>query len=112
MRHIDRKDLYTNLEARIQYLHTFLDFGSSEYFLERRRQGYKAWRWANMCSTLADDIEALITGAKYIKQLIPAIVNIVYHKLLQYDITARAFQTRSTSCKCTRLFFSFLPWRG
>lgn len=30
MRHIDRKDLYTNLEARIQYLHTFLDFGSSE----------------------------------------------------------------------------------
>lgn len=31
MRHIDRKDLYTSLEARIQYLHTFLDFGSSEY---------------------------------------------------------------------------------
>ncbi|KUI72423.1 hypothetical protein VM1G_07666 [Cytospora mali] len=72
MRHIDRKDLYTNLEARIQYLHTFLDFGSN-------------------------DIEALITGSKYIKQLIPAIVNIVYHKLLQYDITARAFETRSTS---------------
>lgn len=46
---------------------------------------------------LADDIEALITGSKYIKQLIPAIVNIVYHKLLQYDITARAFETRSTS---------------
>ncbi|KAF3763670.1 hypothetical protein M406DRAFT_260972 [Cryphonectria parasitica EP155] len=70
--HIDRKDLYTNLEARIQYLHTFLDFGSN-------------------------DIEALIAGSKYIKQLIPAIVNIVYHKLLQYDITARAFETRSTS---------------
>lgn len=31
MRHIDRKDLYTNLEARIQYLHTFLDFGSSKW---------------------------------------------------------------------------------
>lgn len=46
-----------------------------------------------------DDIEALVTGSKYIKQLIPAIVNIVYHKLLQYDITARAFQTRSTSCE-------------
>lgn len=72
MRHIDRKDLYTNLEARIQYLHTFLDFGSN-------------------------DIEALMSGSKYIKQLIPAIVNIVYHKLLQYDITARAFETRSTS---------------
>ncbi|KAF3025708.1 hypothetical protein E8E14_014185 [Neopestalotiopsis sp. 37M] len=72
MKHIDRKDLYTNLEARIQYLHTFLDFSSN-------------------------DIEALIWGSKYIKQLIPAIVNIVYHKLLQYDITARAFETRSTS---------------
>jgi hypothetical protein len=30
MKHIDRKDLYTNLEARIQYLHTFLDFSSSQ----------------------------------------------------------------------------------
>ncbi|KAL2001677.1 hypothetical protein VTN02DRAFT_1430 [Thermoascus thermophilus] len=72
IQHIDRKDLYTNLEARIQYLHTFLDFSSN-------------------------DIEALLTGAKYIKALIPAVVNIVYRKLLQYDVTARAFQTRSTS---------------
>lgn len=29
MRHIDRKELYTSLEARIQYLHSFLDFSSS-----------------------------------------------------------------------------------
>ncbi|TGJ79840.1 hypothetical protein E0Z10_g8924 [Xylaria hypoxylon] len=72
MRHIDRKELYTNLETRIQYLHSFLDFSSR-------------------------DIEALISGSKYIKALIPALVNIVYHKLLQYDITARAFHTRSTS---------------
>ncbi|KAI0535228.1 Protoglobin-domain-containing protein [Xylaria digitata] len=72
MKHIDRKDLYTNLETRIQYLHSFLDFSSR-------------------------DIEALISGSKYIKALIPALVNIVYHKLLQYDITARAFHTRSTS---------------
>ncbi|KAH8700382.1 Protoglobin-domain-containing protein [Talaromyces proteolyticus] len=72
IQHIDRKDLYTDLESRIQYLHSFLDFSS-------------------------DDIEALISGSKYIKALIPAIVNIVYRKLLQYDITARAFQTRSTS---------------
>ncbi|KAF2833795.1 hypothetical protein CC86DRAFT_442157 [Ophiobolus disseminans] len=72
MQHIDRKELYTNLEIRIQYLHSFLDFSSR-------------------------DIEALITGAKYIRALIPAVVNIVYKKLLQYDITARAFETRSTS---------------
>ncbi|AEO65506.1 uncharacterized protein THITE_2154078 [Thermothielavioides terrestris NRRL 8126] len=72
MQHIDRKSLYTDLEARIRYLHSFLDFGSS-------------------------DIEALRSGAKYIHALIPAVVNIVYRKLLQYDITARAFQTRSTA---------------
>jgi hypothetical protein len=42
-------------------------------------------------------MEALTSGAKYIKALIPAVVNIVYKKLLQYDITARAFETRSTS---------------
>ncbi|KAL2262631.1 hypothetical protein VTK26DRAFT_666 [Humicola hyalothermophila] len=72
IQHIDRKSLYTDLEARIRYLHSFLDFGAS-------------------------DIEALRTGAKYIQALIPAVVNIVYRKLLQYDITAQAFTTRSTA---------------
>jgi hypothetical protein len=47
--------------------------------------------------TLTEDVEALVSGGKYIKALIPAVVNIVYKKLLQYDITARAFTTRSTS---------------
>ncbi|KAJ5384734.1 hypothetical protein N7517_002645 [Penicillium concentricum] len=69
--HVDRKLLYTSLEERIKYLHHFLDFNSS-------------------------DIEALLTGNKYIKQLIPAVVNLVYKKLLQYDITSRAFHTRTT----------------
>ncbi|KAG9235368.1 Protoglobin-domain-containing protein [Amylocarpus encephaloides] len=72
IQHVDRAELYTNLEARINYLQSFLDFSSR-------------------------DIEALVSGAKYVKVLIPAVVNIVYKKLLQYDITARAFQTRSTS---------------
>ncbi|KAJ0160594.1 hypothetical protein CTA2_7701 [Colletotrichum tanaceti] len=72
MSHVDREELYTDLGARIRYLHSFLDFSSK-------------------------DIEALVSGAKYVKALIPAVVNIVYHKLLQYDITARAFTTRSTS---------------
>lgn len=70
--HVERRDLYTNLEARIHYLHSFLDFSSR-------------------------DIEALVSGAKYVRALIPAVVNIVYKKLLRYDITARAFTTRSTS---------------
>ncbi|KAF9738512.1 hypothetical protein PMIN06_001669 [Paraphaeosphaeria minitans] len=72
MMHFDRRELYTDLETRIRYLHSFLDFSSR-------------------------DIEALVSGTKYIKALIPALVNIVYRKLLQYDITARAFETRSTS---------------
>lgn len=54
------------------------------------------WSWLTAFST-TDDIEALSSGAKYIQALIPAVVNIVYKKLLQYDITARAFQTRSTA---------------
>ncbi|CAI7628166.1 unnamed protein product [Penicillium pancosmium] len=71
-KHIDRKAIHTSLEERIKYLHDFLEFGSA-------------------------DIEALASGAKYIKQLIPAVVNLVYKKLLQYDITSRAFHTRTTA---------------
>ena len=69
---ISRRDLYVNLAARVAYLQSFLDFSQR-------------------------DIDALVSGSKYIKQLIPAVVNIVYKKLLTYDITARAFTTRSTS---------------
>ncbi|KAH1436091.1 hypothetical protein KXV65_004711 [Aspergillus fumigatus] len=72
VKHVSRKALYTRLEARITYLKDFLDFNSS-------------------------DIEALTTGSKYIKALIPAVVNIVYKKLLEQDITARAFITRNTA---------------
>ncbi|KAF7592771.1 hypothetical protein BBP40_012529 [Aspergillus hancockii] len=72
IKHVDRKALYTRLEARINYLQDFLDFNSA-------------------------DVEALTTGSKYIKALIPAVVNIVYKKLLEQDITARAFHTRDTS---------------
>lgn len=95
IQHVDRKDLYTNLEARIQYLHTFLDFSSSTscvLFLSILDQCFD-----QVTNDHLGDIEALITGSKYIKALIPAVVNVVYKKLLQYDITARAFQTRSTS---------------
>lgn len=30
MMHIGREELYTDLEARIRYLHSFLDFSTSE----------------------------------------------------------------------------------
>lgn len=31
VKHVDRKQLYTDLEARINYLHAFLDFNSSKH---------------------------------------------------------------------------------
>ncbi|EXJ84377.1 hypothetical protein A1O3_05044 [Capronia epimyces CBS 606.96] len=71
MEHVDRRELYTSLPARIQYLQQFLEFG-------------------------ADDVVALIDGQKYIKTIIPAIVNMVYKKLLKHDITARVFSTRDS----------------
>ncbi|KAJ5278938.1 hypothetical protein N7478_004310 [Penicillium angulare] len=70
--HIDRKSLYVNLEERIKYLHHFIEWSSA-------------------------DVEALQHGTKYLKQLIPAVVNMVYKKLLVYDITSRAFHTRTTA---------------
>ena len=47
-------------------------------------------------SDYTDDVSALVEGQKYIKAIIPAMVNIVYKKLLKYDITARVFTTRDT----------------
>lgn len=72
IQHIERKELYTSLPARISYLQSFVG-------------------WDH------DDEAALALAAKPLTALIPAVVNIVYKKLLSYDITARAFATRSTS---------------
>ncbi|TQB69566.1 hypothetical protein MPDQ_001647 [Monascus purpureus] len=64
--HVDRQAIHNNLETRIRYLHSFLDFNR-------------------------DDIDALISGAKYVKALIPTAVDAMYSKLLEYDITAQSF---------------------
>lgn len=45
----------------------------------------------------AADVEALRDGAKYLKQLIPTVTSLVYRKLLQRDITSRAFYTQTTA---------------
>ncbi|RAL08067.1 protoglobin family protein [Aspergillus homomorphus CBS 101889] len=71
-RNVDRKALYTDLEARVHYLQQFLEFNT-------------------------DDVAALNKGSKYIKALAPTLVDRVYAKLLEFDITARVFRTRSTS---------------
>ncbi|KAK5200244.1 hypothetical protein LTR99_009042 [Exophiala xenobiotica] len=71
MEHVDRRKLYTSLPARVFYLQQFLEFGP-------------------------DDVTALSEGQKCIKAIIPAIVNMVYKKLLRHDITARVFSTRDS----------------
>lgn len=43
-----------------------------------------------------DDVAALIDGHRYIRTVIPAIVNMVYKKLLRHDITARVFTNRDS----------------
>ncbi|TVY33025.1 hypothetical protein LOCC1_G008401 [Lachnellula occidentalis] len=99
MKHISREELYTDLEARIRYLHDFLDFSGNEQKPKNgKKKEEKKMKMKNRLTfSPTGDIDALVSGAKYVKTLIPAVVNIVYKKLLQYDITARAFTTRSTS---------------
>lgn len=40
MQHIDRRDLYTNLETRIMYLHSFLDFSTRTHPLPTKPQSH------------------------------------------------------------------------
>ena len=92
IKHVSRKAIYTSLEARIDYLRDFLDFNSGT--------SASCIRWASNqpgANLPPDDIEALKSGHKYIKALIPTVVELVYKKLLEQDITARAFLTQSTA---------------
>ncbi|KAJ5157213.1 uncharacterized protein N7482_008313 [Penicillium canariense] len=95
-KHIDRKGLYVSLDDRIKYLHEFLDFNSGKNRPVLGNSDDSSCAEANACCKPAD-VEALQSGSKYLKQLIPAVVNLVYKKLLQYDITSRAFHTGSTA---------------
>ncbi|THC87978.1 hypothetical protein EYZ11_012578 [Aspergillus tanneri] len=72
IRHATRQELYTDLTKRIKYLHAFLNF-------------------------TVDDIEILNRGSKYLKAAIPTLAHRLYEKMLQFDLTARALRTRSTS---------------
>ncbi|KAG0242488.1 Protoglobin-domain-containing protein [Mortierella sp. GBAus27b] len=62
MEHIDRAQLYKDPVYRFQYVAKFMDFGE-------------------------DDIAAIKGAADLIKPLVPAVVNAVYTKLQQFDIT-------------------------
>ncbi|KAF2769226.1 hypothetical protein EJ03DRAFT_293189 [Teratosphaeria nubilosa] len=71
MEHISREELYTSLPTRIHYLKTYLDFGE-------------------------EDVLALVQGQPYFKMIMPGVVEMVYRKLLQCDLTARVFRSRDS----------------
>ncbi|EXJ69601.1 uncharacterized protein A1O5_07637 [Cladophialophora psammophila CBS 110553] len=89
MEHVDRRELYTSLPVRVQYLQQFLEFGAGKH-------SPSAQRASDAVRASSYDVVALIEGQKYIKAIIPAIVNMVYKKLLKHDITARVFSTRDS----------------
>ncbi|KXL48760.1 MAG: hypothetical protein FE78DRAFT_134044, partial [Acidomyces sp. 'richmondensis'] len=71
MQHVDRKELFTSLHVRVNFLKQFLGFGE-------------------------DDLIALTEGHPYIKKAAPKVVNAVYKNLLHFDITARVFSNRDS----------------
>ena len=71
MQHISASALETDLPARISYLSSFLNLSES-------------------------DGEALLASAPLIAPLIPAVLDLVYSKLLSYDITAQVFVPKNT----------------
>ncbi|KAF2681984.1 hypothetical protein K458DRAFT_308639 [Lentithecium fluviatile CBS 122367] len=72
MRHVERRDLYESLQARLIYLQSFLEFGPA-------------------------DIETLRKNQAFIKSIIPTIAENHYKKILQQDITAQALITQNTT---------------
>ncbi|KAF1952768.1 hypothetical protein CC80DRAFT_478831 [Byssothecium circinans] len=71
MRHVERRELYENLSARLDYLQQFLEFGPA-------------------------DVKILKANQSFIKKLIPSVSEIPFRKILKQDITAQALITRST----------------
>ncbi|KAE8319742.1 Protoglobin-domain-containing protein [Aspergillus transmontanensis] len=72
IRRVGRKELYTDFGKRMEYIKTFLDFTD-------------------------DDVIIFNKGSKYLKTVIPELTHRLYEKMLEFDITARALRTRSTT---------------
>jgi len=71
--HIDADLLNTSLDARIAYLKAFLGFGQKQ----------------------ADIINKI---APLVKDLIPAVVDDIYSKLFEFDVTKQVFMERNEVC--------------
>ncbi|ELU36166.1 hypothetical protein AG1IA_09803 [Rhizoctonia solani AG-1 IA] len=71
MQHVDAHLVNTDLQARVDYLAKFIEFGP-------------------------EDVEALHNATPVVKPLVGAAVDAVYEKLFSFDITRRIFMTRHT----------------
>ncbi|KAJ4288056.1 hypothetical protein N0V90_012073 [Kalmusia sp. IMI 367209] len=72
MAHVERSELYENLQARLQYLQSFLEFGPA-------------------------DVQVLKECRPQIKAMIPTLSdNHFFTKILKQDITAQALVTKNT----------------
>ncbi|KAG8749744.1 hypothetical protein FRC11_011081, partial [Ceratobasidium sp. 423] len=71
MQHIDANLINTDLQARVDYLAKFIEFGPK-------------------------DVEALHGAAPIVKPLVSAAVDAVYEKLFSFDITRVTFMARNT----------------
>ncbi|QRW20785.1 protoglobin protein [Rhizoctonia solani] len=71
MQHVDPHLVNTDLQARVDYLAKFIEFGP-------------------------EDVEALHNATPVVKPLVGAAVDAVYEKLFSFDITRTIFMTRHT----------------
>ncbi|PYH91148.1 hypothetical protein BO71DRAFT_401603 [Aspergillus ellipticus CBS 707.79] len=72
IRQVGRRELYTDFGKRIEFLKAFLGFTE-------------------------DDVIIFNRGAKYLKAALPDLTHRLYAKMLDFDITARALRTRTTT---------------
>jgi hypothetical protein len=88
MQHVERRELYESLSARLQYLQSFLEFGPGIP---------QSQNPLIIKSNIAvADIEVLRACQPFIKSIIPAIAEDHYKKILKQDITAQALITQTT----------------
>ncbi|KAL4895015.1 Protoglobin-domain-containing protein [Aspergillus ambiguus] len=72
IRHATREELYTSFGKRMEYLKAFVGFTDDDVFIFNK-------------------------GAKYLKAAIPTLTHRLYERMLEFDITARALRTRTTT---------------
>ncbi|GES63776.1 hypothetical protein AFGD_004294 [Aspergillus terreus] len=72
IRQVTRKELYTSFGKRMEYIKAFVGFTD-------------------------DDAIIFNKGAKYLKAAIPTLAHRLYERMLEFDITARALRTRTTT---------------